>query len=232
MKVLKTITILLPFLLAAGVMSGALSATQPSTQLPAAQTTTQVVAQPAAADIGFKVVGQPAGLYGKVYTPPRPAFDFTLPASRGERVHLHDYQGRVVLLFFGYTNCPDICPTTLADIKGALAQLGDQAKDVTVLFVTVDPTHDTPQHLAKYLGYFHEPGFVGLSGTKAETAAIAYQYGAKFYREESRGAAGGYTMAHTARLFLLNRQGEWAMTMEYGTPAEQIAANLTYWLGH
>ncbi len=232
MKVLKTITILLPFLLAAGVMSGALSATQPSTQLPAAQTTTQVVAQPAAADISFKVVGQPAGLYGKVYNPPRPAFDFTLPTGNGERTPLSDYQGRVVLIFFGYTNCPDICPTTLADVKAALAQLGDKAKEVTVLFITVDPTHDTPARLAEYLGYFHEPSFVGLSGTEAETAAIAYQYGAKFYREEGATATGGYTMAHTARLFLINRQGQWAMTMEYGTPAQQIAANLTYWLGH
>lgn len=233
MKMMRTIAILILFLLAAGIMSGALSVTQPSTQLsaqPVAQTSTPAVAQPAAADIGFKVVGQPAGLYGKVYNPPRAAFNFTLPADNGENAQLSDYQGRVVLLFFGYTNCPDICPTTLADIKGALAQVGDTAKDVTVLFITVDPANDTPQRLAEYLGYFHEPGFIGLSGTEAETAAIAYQYGAKFYREEGATATGGYTMAHTARLFLINRQGEWAMTMEYGTPAEQIAANLTYWL--
>lgn len=228
MKMMRKMAILMLFLLAAGVMSGALSApsrpTQPMTQ--------EIIsaAQPTAADIGFKVVGQPAGLYGKVYNPPRTAFDFTLPVSNGERIHLRDYQGRVVLLFFGYTNCPDICPTTLADIKGALAQLGDKAKEVTVLFITVDPANDTPERLAEYLGYFHEPGFIGLSGTEAETAAIAYQYGAKFYREEGTTATGGYTMAHTARLFLINRQGEWAMTMEYGTPAEQIAANLIYWL--
>lgn len=229
MKMMRTVAIFILLLLAAGVMSGALPVTQPPTQ-PSTQLRAQAAAQPTTADIGFKVAGQPAGLYGKVYNPPRLAFDFMLPASNGERVHLRDYQGRVVLLFFGYTACPDICPTTLADIKGALAQLGDKAKDVTVLFITVDPTHDTPQHLAEYLGYFHETGFVGLRGSETETAAIAYQYGAKFYREESATVTGGYTMAHTARLFLLNRQGAWAMTMEYGTPAEQIAANLTYWL--
>ena len=229
MKIMRTIAILILFLLVAGVVSGALLAPQPPTQA-ATQATTQAVAQPQTADIGFKVVGQPAGLYGKVYNPPRPAFAFTLPTSNGESAHLHDYQGRVVLLFFGYTDCPDICPTTLADIKRALAQLGDQAQEVTLLFITVDPANDTPERLAEYLGYFHEPGFVGLSGTEAETTAIAYQYGAKFYREEGTTTTGGYTMAHTARLFLINRQGEWAMTMEYGTPAEQIAANLTYWL--
>jgi protein SCO1/2 len=229
MKIMRTIAILLLFLLVAGVMSGVLSATQPLTQ-PMTPAETQAVAQPAVADSGFKVVGQPAGLYGKVYNPPRAAFDFTLPTSTGERAHLRDYQGRVVLIFFGYTNCPDICPTTLADIKGALAQLGDQAQDVTVLFITVDPTNDTPERLTEYLGYFHEPGFVGLSGTEAEAAAIAYQYGAKFYREENTTTTGGYSVAHTARLFLINRQGQWAMTMEYGTPVEQLAANLTYWL--
>lgn len=229
MKLMRTVAIFILFLLVAGVVSGALLAPQPPMQA-TAQATTRPAVQPTTADIGFKVVGQPAGLYGKVYNPPRPAFDFTLPTSNGESAYLHDYQGRVVLIFFGYTACPDICPTTLADMKGALAQVGAAAADVTVLFITVDPANDTAEHLAEYLGYFHEAGFIGLSGGVTETAAIAEQYGAKFYREENSTATGGYTMAHTARLFLINRQGEWAMTMEYGTPADQIAANLTYWL--
>lgn len=220
MKLLRSIAIAMLFLLAAGVMRGALPTMQPTTQ----------AAAPTTAAVGFKVVGQPSGLYGKVYNPPRKAFDFTLPASNGQSAHLRDYQGRIVLLFFGYTTCPDICPTTLAEIKGALTQLGDAAKNVTVFFVTVDPDRDTQERLTEYLGYFHEARFLGLRGSAAETAAIAYQYGAKFYREENTTATGGYTMAHTARLFLINRRGEWAMTMEYGTPAEQIAANLTYWL--
>jgi protein SCO1 len=108
--------------------------------------------------------------------------------------------------------------------------VGDRAADVTVLFITVDPARDTPAHLAEYLGYFHEAGYLGLSGSATETAAIAYQYGAKFYREEGTTAGSGYSMAHTARLFLINRQGAWAMTMNYGTPVAQIAANLRYWL--
>ena len=219
--------ILIIALLVTGLSRGATPA-MPSLAYAAAQSG---VAQPITpSSVGFQIQGQPAGLVGKVYTPPRPAFDFTLPASNGQRVHLRDYQGRVVLLFFGYTACPDVCPTTLADIKGALAQLGAAAQEVTVLFVTVDPARDTPAHLAEYLGYFHEAGYLGLSGSEAETATIAYQYGAKFAREEGVTATGGYTMAHTSRLFLINRQGAWAMTMNYGTPPDQIAANLGYWL--
>lgn len=194
--------------------------TQSSAQLPA-----QLLAPPA-----IQPAGQAPALYGKVYMPPRTAFDFALPASNGQSVRLSDYRDRVVLLFFGYTSCPDVCPTTLADIKMALTQLGPQAQEVTVLFITVDPAHDTPPRLAEYLGYFHEEGYLGLSGSEAEIAAIAYQYGAKFYREEGATATGGYSVAHTTRLFLINRQGEWAMTMNYGTPPDQIAANLRYWL--
>lgn len=223
----RPLFILILLLLATGLLSGATPAAQPFAYA-AAQ---PVVVQPATpSSVGFQIQGQPAGLYGKVYTPPRTAFDFTLPASNGQRVHLRDYQGRVVLLFFGYTACPDVCPTTLADIKGALAQVGAAAQDVTVLFVTVDPARDTLAHLAEYLGYFHEAGYLGLRGSEAETAAIAYQYGAKFQREEGATATGGYTMAHTSRLFLINRQGAWAMTMNYGTPPDQLAANVRYWL--
>lgn len=221
----RQLSILILALIATGLLSGA----TPAAQL--TQSAGQAVVQPAAQpSVGFQIRGQPAGLYGKVYTPPRTAFDFTLPASTGQPARLSDYRGRVVLLFFGYTACPDVCPTTLADIKGALAQVGEGAQEVTVLFITVDPARDTPAHLAEYLGYFHEAGYVGLSGSEAETAAIAYQYGAKFQREAGVTATGGYTMAHTSRLFLINRQGEWAMTMNYGTPPDQLAANLRYWL--
>lgn len=221
----RQLSILILALIVTGLLSGATPAVQLTQS--AGQAVIQRAAQPSA---GLQIQGQLAGLYGKVYTPPRTAFDFTLPASTGQSARLSEYRGRVVLLFFGYTACPDVCPTTLADIKGALAQVGAGAQEVTVLFITVDPARDTPTHLAEYLGYFHEVGYVGLSGSEAETAAIAYQYGAKFQREEGATATGGYTMAHTSRLFLINRQGEWAMTMNYGTPPDQLAANLRYWL--
>ncbi|MEZ4869970.1 MAG: SCO family protein [Caldilineaceae bacterium] len=176
------------------------------------------------------VAAEPPVLYGKVYDPPRVAFDFALPASIGQRVHLRDYRGQVVLVYFGYTYCPDVCPTTLADVKQALHQLGPLAQGVTLLFVSVDPARDTPARLAEYLGYFHEPGYVGLSGGETETAQIAYQYGAKFYREETPASTGGYSVAHTTRLFLVGRQGQWVMSLPFGTTPDQLAADLRYWL--
>lgn len=187
------------------------------------------IASPAA-HVALQPAPPRTALSGKLYDPPRPAFDFALPASTGQTVRLRDQQGQVVLLFFGYTFCPDVCPTVLADIKQALAQLGPQAQAVTVLFVSVDPARDTPARLAEYLGYFHEAGYIGLSGGEAETAAIAYAYGAKFYREENTTATGGYSMAHTTRLFLINRQGEWVMSLPWGITADQLATNLRYWL--
>lgn len=173
-----------------------------------------------------------ADLHGKLYLPPRAAFDFALPASTGKLAGPRTYRGQVVLLFFGYTACPDVCPTTLAEIKQALAQLGTAAQGVTVLLLSVDPARDTPARLAEYLGYFHESGYVGLSGREAEVAAVAYHYGAKFYREPAPTAAGGYSVAHTTRLFLLNRQGEWVMTIPDGATPAQLATNLRYWLNN
>ncbi len=170
-------------------------------------------------------------LQGTLYEPPRPAFGLALPATTGAELDLRELQGKVVLLFFGYTYCPDVCPTTLADIKQALAQPGVKADEVAVLFVTVDPVRDTPARLAEFLGYFHEPAFIGLSGNEAQIAAFAYQYGAKFYREEGPVVGGGYSMAHTTRLYLINRQGEWVMSLPWGTTPAQLALDLRYWQG-
>lgn len=204
---------------------------------PILQTPVQLAVQPvalepsqSASQATSQTGNQLPTLYGKVYTPSRVAFDVALPATTGQTVRLSEFRNRVVLIFFGYTFCPDVCPTTLADIKGALAQLGSEAEEVSVLFITVDPTRDTPARLAEYLGYFHEESYLGLTGSEAEIAAVAYQYGAKFYREENALATGGYSVAHTTRIFLINRLGQWAMTMNYGTPPDQIAANLRYWL--
>jgi len=169
-------------------------------------------------------------LQGKVYDPPRPAFGLALPATTGTDLDLRTLQGKVVLLFFGYTNCPDVCPTTLADLKVTLAQPGVNADEIAVLFVTVDPARDTQARLTEYLGYFHEPSFIGLTGNDAQIAAFAYQYHAKFYRVAGVTATGGYSMAHTTYLYVINRQGEWVMSIPWGTTPAQLALDLRYWL--
>lgn len=171
----------------------------------------------------------PQQVYGQVFTTPRPAYDFVFPATTGQRERLHNFAGKVTLLFFGYTSCPDVCPTTLATVKQAVAQLGGQRNEVQLLLITVDPARDTLDRLAEYLDYFHA-GFIGLRDDRFSVAAVARQFGARFYREDGTAAQGSYSVAHTADLMLIDRQGNWVMTIPNGTTADELASTLRYWL--
>lgn len=138
--------------------------------------------------------------YGVLVNAPEPAGNFTLSGSTGEPVSLSDFRGKTVLLYFGYTTCPDVCPTTLADLKNTMTTLGDKAKDVQVLFVSVDPERDTPEKLAGYLGLFN-PNFIGLTGTLAEIEAVASRFGIFFAKHDYEGAA-GYLVDHTSTVLV------------------------------
>jgi len=130
--------------------------------------------------------------------------DFELSRAGGVRVRLQDYRGHVVLLFFGYTYCPDVCPTSLYTLKGVVDSLGKMADPVQVLMVTVDPQRDTPEHLEQYVHYFH-PGFVGLSGSVDEIGQVARQYHA--YYKKGAASPGGYLISHSAYVYLLDQHG-------------------------
>ncbi len=171
----------------------------------------------------------PQQLYGQVFATPRPAYDFVLPATTGQRERLSNFAGKVTLLFFGYTSCPDVCPTTLATVKQAVAQLRGQSAEVQLLFITVDPARDTVDRLTEYLGYFHA-GYIGLRDDPFSVAAVARQFGARFYREEGTAAQGGYSVAHTADLMVIDRAGNWVMSIPHDAGADEIAATLRYWL--
>ncbi len=155
---------------------------------------------------------------------PRPASDFTLTAHTGERVRLSDFRGKVVVIYFGYTFCPDVCPTTLARLAKALERMGKDAEKVQVLMITVDPERDTPERLANYVPNFH-PSFLGLTGTPEEIAQVAAAYGIFFQKQEG-GTAAGYLMDHTASLNVIDRDGYLVLLFPYGTPAEAIASDL------
>ena len=131
--------------------------------------------------------------------------NFTLTNHHGSRVQLKDFQEKVVILNFGYTNCPDICPLVLTRLKNLYQQLGEQAPAVQVLFITYDPLRDTPELLKKYLPHFHE-SFIGLTGTEEEISAILKQYGAVAIKQEVDTAV-GYLLAHTDYIYLIDRQG-------------------------
>lgn len=131
--------------------------------------------------------------------------DFTLHSADGD-VSLHDFRGKVVLLYFGYTFCPDVCPTSLAMIAQAMQRLTpEEQSQVRILFISVDPERDTPQKLKEYGNFFY-PGIVGMTGTPKEIARTAKMYGV-VYRRQDIASAGGYVIDHSSYTYLIGRDG-------------------------
>jgi protein SCO1 len=156
--------------------------------------------------------------------PPKPLGDFTLTSQEGTPLSLSDLRGKPALLFFGYTSCPDVCPTTLADFKQIQTALGVQAEDVTFVLVSVDGVRDTPARLAEYLKPFGN-GFVGLTGDSTTVAQVAKTFGAYF--EPVDGAGGGdYLVDHGAYTFLVDDAGNLRAVYSYGTRPDLLATDL------
>ena len=137
---------------------------------------------------------------------------------------LADFRGKVVLVNFGYTQCPDVCPTTLADLASAMKKLGPDASQVQVLFVTVDPKRDKPELLRQYLPAF-DPTFLGLYGDAAATSKVTRDF--KIYSAERPGKTPDtYTVDHAAQTFAFDRQGKLRLVMGYGMAPEAIASDV------
>lgn len=137
----------------------------------------------------------------------------------GQRRTLDDFKGKVVVVFFGFTHCPDACPTTLAELATVARELGPDAKRLQVLLLTVDPERDTPEVLRQYVPSFH-PSFLGLHGTAEETAAAAKEFKVYFQRQPQPG--GSYTMDHSAGTFVLDAQGRLRLFGRYGAGAKAL----------
>jgi cytochrome oxidase Cu insertion factor (SCO1/SenC/PrrC family) len=144
---------------------------------------------------------------------------FTLTDHTGQRRSLSDYRGKVVVLYFGYTYCPDVCPTDLAQIASLLRSLGEQAAEVQALYITVDPERDTASQLSNYVTAF-DARIVGLTGTVEEVRAVADRYRAYFAKVP---AADQYLIEHSANMYIVDRQGRFAGTLPPGTKAERLA---------
>ena len=143
--------------------------------------------------------------------------DFQFESSLGP-VRLSDLRGKVVTLYFGYTWCPDICPTGLGFLGNALSGMEpDELEQVQPLFVSVDPERDDLERLAKYTVFFH-PAILGVTGDPAELKRVADAYGAAFRKVEQKDSAMGYVVDHTADLYLIGRDGRLARTLRHGTP--------------
>ena len=150
--------------------------------------------------------------------------ELRLKDHTGKDRSLADFRDKVVALFFGYTQCPDVCPTTLADLAGALQVLGADAERVQVLFVTVDPRRDTPELLAQYVPAFN-PDFLGLYGDAASTARVTKDF--KIYAQERAGSQpGNYTVDHSAQTLVFDRTGRLRLLLPYGLEAPKIASDL------
>ena len=147
--------------------------------------------------------------------------DFTLTDHTGKTRTLADFRGKVVVMFFGYTRCPDVCPTTLAELKVAKDQLGDDGKRLQVLFVTVDPERDTRQMLANYVPAF-DPTFLGLYGDAAATARVAKEFKV-FYQKAPGKAPDSYTVDHTAGSYVFDRQGRLRLLVRQGNIPNLVA---------
>jgi protein SCO1/2 len=146
--------------------------------------------------------------------------DFTLEAFQG-RISLSDFRGQVVLLYFGYTWCPDICPTNLSLIGAILGELSPaERKRVQPLFISVDPDRDTLQRLKTYTEYFH-PDLIGLTGSKTTLTKVSQQYGAA-YQINKVDHLDHYTVDHTADTYLIDSQGHLVKVLPHGTEAEAL----------
>ena len=163
---------------------------------------------------------------GTAYTEPYPAApEIDLARNDGSQFRLSDLRGNIVLVFFGYTSCPDVCPITLGQLKQVVDKIGENdAQKVNVLFVTVDPERDTPEAMQKYVDHF-DAGFVGLSGSETQLQPIWNGYG--IFREKVEGnSAAGYLVDHTARITLIDQDGNMRLSYGFETPVEDIVHDI------
>jgi protein SCO1/2 len=150
--------------------------------------------------------------------------DFKLTDHNGKVARLADFRGKAVVMFFGYTQCPDVCPTTLSAMREAMNLMGDDARRVQVLFVTVDPARDTPALLAQYVPAFH-PSFLGLYADEKNIAALAKDFKV-FYAKQPGSTPGSYSIDHSTGSYAFDPQGKLRLLLRHGEAPANIAADL------
>lgn len=158
------------------------------------------------------------------------AGNFELIDHQGQAVTEHSFDGKLRLVFFGYTSCPDVCPTTLFEVARVMRQLGDEGRQVQPIFISVDPEKDTPERLASYVAAFH-PALVGLTGSRQQLDAVAASFNVTYGIEQASGSdSGPGTVFHSSYLFLMDRQGAFLDVFGYGSKAGAIEARLREYL--
>ena len=164
-------------------------------------------------------------LHGTFLEPPLEAADFELTSANG-RISKSSYEGRIVVLFFGYTFCPDVCPTTMSRLRRTMEILGTTAEEVQVIMVSVDPERDTAENVSSYARAFNGD-FVGLTGTQEEIDRVAADYGI-FHAKAEGSTNTGYLVDHTASVMVLDRNGDTRLIWSFEITAEEMADDLRY----
>lgn len=167
--------------------------------------------------------------HGGTWDPPRTAPDLAMTDQHNNEFSLKDHSGKVVIVFFGYTFCPDFCPSTMGEVVEVLNFLGDDADHVEVAFVSVDPARDTPARLEQYMG-FYNPDFYGLSASEDETERIKMEWGIRGDAQEPKDGEEYYLVDHTTSLFAVAPDGSLGLTWAYGTDSELIAEDIEHLL--
>jgi protein SCO1/2 len=171
-----------------------------------------------------RLAAPPADLFkAGTLTPVMAAPEFALAGSDGKPVNLARFRGKVVLLAFGFSNCGEVCPITLATLAGARKKLGAAAADVQVVYVTVDPERDDAAQMKKFLGSF-DPTFVGGVGTRAQIDAAQKSFGIS--SKKNVNADGSYTIGHSSSIYMIDRKGGLRAVMPYGHPADDFVHDL------
>lgn len=177
---------------------------------------------------GWYFLDQNYRYQGAVIEPPAQAADFSLTDQNGDLFRLSDQQGKIVLVFFGYTNCPDVCPITLSEYKKIKAMLGEKADRVRFVYITVDPERDTVERMNTYLQNF-DPTFVGLTSDRATLEPVWKAYGV-YQQKQDTGSAAGYLVDHSTRTYLIDSQGRWRINYPYGMEPVKIVQDLQHLL--
>jgi len=171
---------------------------------------------------------RPYTLHGSEITNGVSAPAVHLNRADGSSFRIEELKGKIVLLFFGYTSCPDVCPTTLADYKRVKADLGDRAGRIEFVFITVDPQRDSPERVQAYASGF-DPQFIGLSGEESDLAPVWQGYGV-FRQVQDSTSAAGYLVDHSSRIYLIDTANQLRVTYPYGTPVKDLSADIRFLL--
>lgn len=176
--------------------------------------------------VGSLAYSKPYRYQGSVIEPPIRISDITLTDQFGGKYQFGNQKDTLTLLFFGYTHCPDVCPTTLYDFKQIKERLGDRSGEVSFVFITVDPERDTPEVIAEHLKRF-DPEFIGLNGSLDSLEEVYDEFGV-YRAKQGVEATGDYFMDHTARIYVLDRQGKLRLTFPYGMEFEAMLEDIEH----